>query len=192
MVFPMFVQSHNHCFDKADLWHCRVSLRFSSHETRRRNCHLWGSKAAWTQRADAENPVGTQHCLQPKMRDLPHVKQQTNHHHHHPAEAVAEEMTSWRPHTVSRKSLWRVSPELHWTHHGLQNIAWIANVHSFCPPAPGYSYHGETRKMGCRVQALISKVRKHPELKLETLLAGSRKSACSRPTLPLSRVTRVL
>lgn len=44
----------------------------------------------------------------------------------------------------------------------------------------------------CRVQALVSKVRKHPGLHLETLLVGSRTSTCSRFTLPHSRVTRVL
>lgn len=30
-----------------------------------------------------------------------------------------------------------------------QNGAWKANVHSLCPSAPGYSSHGERRKMGC-------------------------------------------
>ena len=95
-------------------------------------------------------------------------------------------------HSLQNVSLERVCPEFHWTHHGLQNSAWKANVHSLCPSAPGYSSHGEIGKWVSRVQALTFKVRKYPELNLETLLAGSRKSARSRLTLPHCRVTRVL
>lgn len=61
-----------------------------------------------------------------------------------------------------------VSPQLHWTHHGLQNGAWKAHVHSLCPSAPGYSSHGERGKWGVSGAGSDFQSEKASELNLET------------------------